>query len=160
RSLPVADSFVPIVIVGAGPTGLAAANLLGQYGIETLLVERNAGLSDLPRAIAIDDEGLRICQSLGLRDEVLDDVLLGVGARYCSQGRVVVQLPPGTRRNGYPLISTIHQPGVEKTLLAGLRRFPSVQVLFNHSLEQCTPTDQDVLVSLRTPDGTVRRVTC
>jgi len=34
---------VQVVIVGAGPTGLAAANLLGLYGIETLLLERKSG---------------------------------------------------------------------------------------------------------------------
>jgi 2-polyprenyl-6-methoxyphenol hydroxylase-like FAD-dependent oxidoreductase len=31
---------VPVVIIGAGPTGLAAATFLGQYGIETLVLER------------------------------------------------------------------------------------------------------------------------
>ena len=63
------QEFVSVLVVGAGPTGLTVANLLGQYGIETLLVERNLGLSDFPRAISIDDEGLRICQALGLRSD-------------------------------------------------------------------------------------------
>src|SRR5579862_7447456 len=120
------SNHVPVVIVGAGPTGLTAANLLGQYGIETLLVERNAALSDIPRAITIDDEGLRICQSLGLHDEILDHVLLDVGAQYFSNGRLVMRLAPGVRRNGYPLISTFNQPQLEATLLAGVRRFARV----------------------------------
>ena len=67
------QEFVSVLIVGAGPTGLVAANLLGQFGIETLLIERNTRLNDLPRAIAIDDEGLRICQALGLGDEILEE---------------------------------------------------------------------------------------
>ena len=33
---------VPVIIVGAGPTGLTAANLLGQVGIKVLVLERNA----------------------------------------------------------------------------------------------------------------------
>ena len=32
RRLP---EFVPVVIIGAGPAGIAAATLLGQYGVET-----------------------------------------------------------------------------------------------------------------------------
>jgi 3-(3-hydroxy-phenyl)propionate hydroxylase len=40
-------------------------NLLGMFGIDVLILERNAGLSDLPRAISLDDEGLRICQAMG-----------------------------------------------------------------------------------------------
>ena len=154
------DELVSVVIVGAGPTGLAAANLLGQYGIETIVVERNKALSDLPRAITIDDEGLRICQTLGLGDEVLEHVLLDVGAQYLSHGQLVMRINPGSRRNGYPLISTFNQPHLESTLLAGLQRFTNVKVLFEHSLDTFTQTDQEVLVHLRTPAGRVRQITC
>jgi 3-(3-hydroxy-phenyl)propionate hydroxylase len=33
-------SLVPVVIVGAGPTGLTAATLLGQYGVECQVLEQ------------------------------------------------------------------------------------------------------------------------
>ncbi len=154
------SKFVPVVIIGAGPTGLTAANLLGQYGIEALLVERNSTLSDLPRAITIDDEGLRICQALGIRDEVLDHVLLDVGAQYFSHGRLVMRLAPGGLRNGYPLISTFNQPHLEAVLLAGLRRFANIEVLFGHTLDAFTQTEQEVLVSLRTPSGRLQQISC
>ena len=29
----------PVVIIGAGPTGVTAAGLLGQYGVESLVLE-------------------------------------------------------------------------------------------------------------------------
>ncbi|MGZ3646451.1 MAG: FAD-dependent monooxygenase, partial [Ktedonobacteraceae bacterium] len=51
QSLP----YFSIIIVGAGPTGLAIGNLLGMMGIDVLILERNAGLSDIPKAISIDD---------------------------------------------------------------------------------------------------------
>jgi 3-(3-hydroxy-phenyl)propionate hydroxylase len=35
-----------VVIVGAGPTGLTAGNLLGIAGIDTVILERNAGLPE------------------------------------------------------------------------------------------------------------------
>ena len=31
---------IPVVIVGAGPTGLTAASLLGRHGIECVVLER------------------------------------------------------------------------------------------------------------------------
>ncbi|EKD72895.1 MAG: hypothetical protein ACD_45C00546G0002, partial [uncultured bacterium] len=34
------ENIFDVVIVGAGPVGLIAANLLGGYGIKTLLVEK------------------------------------------------------------------------------------------------------------------------
>ena len=49
---------VSVVIVGAGPTGLTAGNLLGMAGIDTLILERNASVSDHPKAISLDDETL------------------------------------------------------------------------------------------------------
>ncbi len=59
-------SDLPVLIVGAGPTGLTAANLLGSMGVRALLVERNATTSDDAKAISLDDESLRICQVAGL----------------------------------------------------------------------------------------------
>ena len=56
----------PVVIVGAGPTGLTLANLLGQYGVTALVLERNADTVKAPRAVSIDDEALRIMQAAGL----------------------------------------------------------------------------------------------
>ena len=37
-------AFVPVVIVGAGPTGVTAATLLAQYGVECLLLDRWEGV--------------------------------------------------------------------------------------------------------------------
>ncbi len=154
------QEFVSVLIVDAGPTGLTVANLLGQYGIETLLVERNLGLSDFPRAISIDDEGLRICQALGLREEILPDVLLDLGVLYLSHGRLLVHVTPSSRRNGYPLVSTFDQPSLEATLLAGLRRFPCVEARFWHTLEAFVQTEQGVLASVRTPSGQLLQIAC
>jgi 3-(3-hydroxy-phenyl)propionate hydroxylase len=151
---------VSVLIVGAGPTGLVAANLLGLYGIKTLLIERNPALSTFPRAISIDDEGLRICQALGSGPEVLRHVRLNVGAEYRSRDRVLVHVAPQQQRNGYPLISTFDQPALEATLLAGLQRFPCVEVCFEQTLEQLVQTEQGVLASVRHATGKLQQVAC
>ena len=53
-------------VVGGGPVGLAAANLLAARGYRVLLVEQNASSSDEPRAISLDDESIRIMTQAGL----------------------------------------------------------------------------------------------
>ncbi len=155
-----------VVIVGAGPTGLAAANLLGQAGIDTLVLERNFGLSTFPKAIALDDEGLRICQSLGLGgsgelgDEILAHALLNLEVHYLSSGRLLAKVAPTGRRNGYPFTSTFYQPEFEEILLRGIQRFSCVEVRFAHTVELCQQTNEEVILTVRSPDGSLQEITC
>ena len=151
---------VRVVIIGAGPTGLVAANLLGQAGIETLLLERNAGLSTDPKAITIDDEGLRICQSLGLIDEILAHTRLAVEAHYVSQGKYLVKVIPSQQSYGYPQISTFHQPNFERILYQGLTRFPSVTVRFGHTLVAIRQETEGVTLDLLTAGQETQSITC
>ena len=152
--------YFSVVIVGAGPTGLAVGNLLGAYGVDALLVERDAGLSEYPRAISLDDEGLRVCQAMGLREQVYADLLANLEAHYLSGRHLLARVAPTARPNGHPLISTFHQPTFEATLLAGLRRFSSLSVQFNTALESFAQREESVLVSLRGNSGEVREVEC
>ena len=159
-SPPLIDTSVAVVIVGAGPTGLAAANLLGQAGIATLVIEHHPGLSEYPKAISIDDDGLRICQAMGLIDEILAQALLNIEAHYLSGSHRLARVSPTGRYNGYPFISTFHQPTFEHTLLQGLQRFSCVETLFQHTVESVVQDEEQVYLAVRTPQGTLRHVAC
>ena len=73
--------FVPVVIVGAGPAGIAAATLLGQYGIDCLVLDRHETAYPLPRAVHADDEVYRILARLGIGDEFAAHSRPGLGLR-------------------------------------------------------------------------------
>ena len=60
---------VPVVIVGAGPTGVTAATLLAQYGVDCLVLDRWPGVYPQPRAVHLDDEIYRIIARLGIAEE-------------------------------------------------------------------------------------------
>jgi 3-(3-hydroxy-phenyl)propionate hydroxylase len=152
--------YFSIIIVGAGPTGLAAANLLGLYGIDVLILEHNSGLSEFPKAISIDDEGLRVCQAMGLHHAVVENVLLGVEAHYISGNRLFAKAAPTGRRNGFPLISTFCQPDLEATLLHGLHRFPHVSMQFQHTVETLEQAEESLIISARTSEGALKRFEC
>jgi len=152
--------YFSIIVVGAGPTGLAIGNLLGMMGIDVLILERNAGLSDIPKAISIDDEGLRVCQAMGLGHAVIENVLLDIDAHYISGKRYLAKVAPTSKRNGYPLISTFHQPEFEATLLQGLKRFSCVSIQFQHNVESFQQNDTDVVLSVRAPEGILKTYTC
>jgi 3-(3-hydroxy-phenyl)propionate hydroxylase len=59
----------PVLVVGAGPSGVTAALLLAQHGIEVLVLDRWAGVYPRPRAVHLDDEVYRILARLGLAEQ-------------------------------------------------------------------------------------------
>ena len=61
--------FVPVVIVGAGPTGITAATKLAQYGVDCLVLDRWEDVYPQPRAVHLDDEIYRLLAGLGIADE-------------------------------------------------------------------------------------------
>ncbi|HZU66069.1 MAG TPA: FAD-dependent monooxygenase [Ktedonobacteraceae bacterium] len=152
--------YVSVIIVGAGPTGLTLGNLLGLQGVDTLILERNPALNDFPRAIAIDDEGLRVLQAAGLLEPMLRHILLNVSAHYVSGKRLFARVAPTANRNGFPLISTFHQPEFEAILLAGLKRFTCVDIAFQHTVETFEQSTQNVAVTVRAPDGSLKTMRC
>ena len=53
------DADIDVVVVGYGPVGMTMAALLGRAGHRVLVLERYAGLYNLPRAAILDDETMR-----------------------------------------------------------------------------------------------------
>lgn len=49
-----------VVIVGCGPVGAFASLLLARYGVSVLVVEAEESAYGVPRAIALDDEVIRL----------------------------------------------------------------------------------------------------
>jgi 2-polyprenyl-6-methoxyphenol hydroxylase-like FAD-dependent oxidoreductase len=58
-----------VAIAGAGPVGLLLANLLGEAGIRTIVLEQRAGLPATSQAIGITPPSLAILSRLGLAEK-------------------------------------------------------------------------------------------
>jgi 2,4-dichlorophenol 6-monooxygenase len=59
---------VPVLIVGAGPAGLALSLSLRRYGVDHLLVERHAGTAHTPRAHIVNQRTVEIFRRLGVSE--------------------------------------------------------------------------------------------
>jgi 3-(3-hydroxy-phenyl)propionate hydroxylase len=137
-SLP---EFVPVVIVGAGPTGIAAATLLGQYGVDCLVLDRHETVYPLPRAVHADDEVYRILARLGIGEEFAAHRRPAVGLRLIDPNmRVLSEIPRSTKpsANGFPQMNMFDQPELEAMLRANLKRYPKVTVRGNVEVTSVT----------------------
>jgi len=147
-----------VLIVGAGPVGLLLANLLGTHGVDTTVIERHQTTVAEPRAVTLDDESLRTLQAAGLAEAVIRDLVLGYGVQYFSwRGKPFASIQPTRQEFGYPKRSAFRQPLLERTLREGLRRFPSVRILFGHELESLRQGEEGVHCGVRA-HGEARRI--
>ena len=122
---------VPVVIVGAGPTGITAATLLAQHGLACLIVDRWAGVYPQPRAVHLDDEIYRVIARLGIADEFAAISRPTLGLRLLDKRfRVLAEFKrdPSTSASGYPQANMFDQPELESVLRANLKRHPSAQL--------------------------------
>lgn len=143
-----------VAIVGAGPTGLTLANILGRAGCKVALIERNESTVQQPRAVSIDDESLRTMQSIKLETQVIRDVSLDYGSHYYTKsGTCFLKVEPTTREYGFPRRNAFSQPTLENTLREGLQRFENVETFFLHSCEQISQNETGVTLDLRRGDG-------
>ena len=154
------ETHFPVVIVGAGPTGLMLANLLGVYGIRTLVIERSTNTVGEPRAVTIDDESLRTVQATGLIGEVLPHVVQGYGVHYYSwRGEVFARIEPSGMENGFPKRNAFRQQVLVGQLRDGLQRFGDAAIWFGHELISFNDDGEAVQLTLR-QEGVDKTISC
>lgn len=121
-----------VLIVGLGPTGSVLAGLLGAHGVNTLIVDREPDLLNLPRAVHFDGEVMRIFQSMGLADSLLSCLRPSAGMQYVNaDGLLMLERKPaeGAGAHGWANNYLFHQPELENALRTHIKRFPSVRIM-------------------------------
>ena len=133
---------VPVVIVGAGPTGATAATLLAQYGVSSLVLDRWDGVYPQPRAVHMDDEICRVMARLGVAEQfgAISRPAHGLQLRDHDH-RVLAEfrrdIAPGT--NGYPQANMFDQPELEGVLRQNLSHHSGIELRGNTEVTGVEP---------------------
>jgi 3-(3-hydroxy-phenyl)propionate hydroxylase len=148
-----------VAIIGAGPVGLMIANYLGLQGVRVVLVEKLDQIIDYPRAIGLDDEALRVFQSVGLADALLPHTTPDHWMRFVTHtGHCFASIEPRTDEFGWSRRNAFIQPLADRVLYEGLRRFPHVQVLFGNSVIAFTQDQTGVTIETQDHKGGCRTI--
>ncbi|MEV5013454.1 bifunctional 3-(3-hydroxy-phenyl)propionate/3-hydroxycinnamic acid hydroxylase [Streptomyces sp. NPDC053780] len=149
-----------VAVIGYGPTGVTAANLLGAMGLKVVVLERDAEIFSRARAISTDEEVMRIWQRIGLAERLKRDMLTERPVDFVdAHGRPFLSALPVPRGHGHPPQMFIYQPALEQVLRDGVDRYPNVRVLLRH---ECLRLRQDAegveLTVVGTADDSVHRL--
>jgi 3-(3-hydroxy-phenyl)propionate hydroxylase len=150
---------VDVLVVGYGPVGAVMGCLLGSYGVRTLVIDRSAEIFVAPRAIALDNEALRILQMAGLVAGDFETVVvpyvrlrspyLGDFGRINTTGTI----------DGHPKLVTFYQPQLERALRARAQAHGCVTGVTSMELHELTQEGDRVRADLKGLNGSSHRVT-
>jgi salicylate hydroxylase len=113
-----------IVIIGGGIGGLGAALALERRGVETIIAERSAVLSEVGAGLNLTPNAMKACRALGIEAEI---EAIGSGSdfmiiRSWKSGRVIARTPRGDFREkfGAPNLS-VHRADLLDVLSGALK---------------------------------------
>jgi 2-polyprenyl-6-methoxyphenol hydroxylase-like FAD-dependent oxidoreductase len=158
-----------VLIVGAGPVGLAAAIELGIRGVRVLLVEQNDRTGVAPRAKTTNVRTRTHLRRWGIADRLAEESPFGV--EYPNNMIFITRLGPGGRElarfanafNAAPERSNLYpehgqwipQYKLEKVLLEKARSLSSVELRFGARFMGATQDGASVCSGIETQAGAV-----
>ena len=141
-----------VAIVGCGPAGVVAAALLGKAGLSVHVCDRMDAVYEIPRAIALDHEILRVFQQIGVIDAVLPHCEPFTPSEYFGvDGQLIRRMtmvdPPYPQ--GYTPSIVFTQPPVERALRAHVAALPNVTLALSTEVTAVTQDADGVTLTQR-----------
>lgn len=155
------DDIFDVAIVGYGPAGQVAAGLLGQRGLKVYVCERLPDVYEIPRAIALDHEIMRVFQQLGVVEAIEPFTEPFTNSEYYgADGQLIRRMtmvePPYPQ--GYTPSIVFTQPPVERALRARVAKLPNVTVELGVEMRGLEQDEGGVVLQIEGAGGARRTV--
>jgi len=151
----------PVLIVGAGPTGMTAAMELARFGIPVRLVEKTSKPATTSRAVGVQARTLELFEQRGMSSQLVERGNQGIAVSAYGGGKRVFRLEFKTIDSKYKYILFISQAETEKTLRDALER-KSIKIEWKTSMISFSKTEHSdhLTAILRCSDGSLESVDC
>ncbi|MEY3251280.1 MAG: 3-(3-hydroxy-phenyl)propionate hydroxylase [Pseudomonadota bacterium] len=151
---PDARHHARVVVVGAGPVGLAAAIELAQQGVAVTLLDEDDTVSVGSRGLCYAKRTLEVFDRLGVGDAIVaKGVTWNVGRTFHRDTEVFNfnLLPEADHER--PGMVNLQQYWLEQYLVERALQLPNLQLRFKHQVTQVEPHASGATLQVATPDG-------
>jgi 2-polyprenyl-6-methoxyphenol hydroxylase-like FAD-dependent oxidoreductase len=149
-----------VLIIGAGPTGLALACQFVRYGIDFVIIEKSEGVTAYSKALGVHARTLEIYEQLSLAQQAVEQGAIARKARMLKGGEVRAELDLsnlGVGLTAYPYVLFFEQSKNEQLLYDYLKRNGKT-VHWQTELVDFSQTDEQVTAQVKAADGLSNRL--
>ncbi|MBK9443677.1 MAG: FAD-dependent oxidoreductase [Comamonadaceae bacterium] len=144
----------PVVVVGAGPVGLAAAIELAQSGVPVVVLDDDDTVSVGSRGVCYAKRALEVLDRMGVGQACVDKgVSWNVGRTFFREQEVYNfnLLPqPDHKRPG---MINLQQYYLEEFEITRAKELPNLDLRFKNKVVSVTPQGDGATLQVETPDG-------
>jgi 3-(3-hydroxy-phenyl)propionate hydroxylase len=144
----------PVVVVGAGPIGLATVLDLARHGVDCVLVTADRQVSEGSRALAYTRRSMEILQQVGAAPAITAHGLPWRCGNSYYRGRRVyrMDIPHDDDDRFAPLIN-LQQQYLEQFLIEQIAKQPNIDLRWGHKVLAVAQHADGVDIDIDTPDG-------
>ena len=149
-----------VLIVGAGPTGLALACQLVRYGIDFVIVDKNEGVTSYSKALGVHARTLEIYEQVDLAQQAVEQGAIAGIARLLKGSEVRAELDLsnlGAGLSAYPYVLFLEQSKNEQLLYDYLKRNDKT-VRWQTELVSFSQTEEKVTAQVKTANGASQKI--
>ncbi|HVE58752.1 MAG TPA: FAD-dependent monooxygenase [Pyrinomonadaceae bacterium] len=149
-----------VIIVGAGPTGLALACQLIRCGIDFVIFDRKETTTPFSKAIGVQARTLEIYEQIGLADDLIALGAIAEKARMIVGGKVRGEInftEFGKGMSAYPYVLIVEQGRHEK-LLYDFIKSNGKDIRWQTELETFSQNEAGVTANIKTAGGAAETI--